>query len=112
MPLAKIFCMASLPAYPPSSDFVSRAHVRGMEGYSALYEKASTDPEGFWADLAASELSWFTKWTKVFESDHPFVKWFTGGKINASYDCIDRHLDTPRKNKVAILWKASPAIKG
>ncbi len=100
--------MASSPAYSPSSDFVSRAHVRGMEGYRALYEKASADPEAFWADLAATELSWFTKWTKVFESEHPFVKWFTGGKINASYNCIDRHLDTPRKNKVAILWEGEP----
>lgn len=79
-----------------------------MEGYRALYEKASADPEGFWAELAASELSWFTKWTKVFESDYPFVKWFPGGKINASYNCIDRHLDTPRKNKVAILWEGEP----
>ncbi|MGA7236753.1 MAG: acetate--CoA ligase [Bryobacteraceae bacterium] len=100
--------MASAPAYPPSSDFVSRAHVRGMEGYRALYEKASADPEGFWAEIAGSELSWFTKWTKVFESDHPFIKWFTGGKINASYNCIDRHLETPRKNKVAILWEGEP----
>ena len=79
-----------------------------MEGYRALYEKASADPEGFWAELAASELSWFTKWTKVFESDYPFVKWFAGGKINVSYNCIDRHLDTPRKNKVAILWEGEP----
>ncbi len=100
--------MPTSPAYSPSSDFVSHAHVRGMEGYRALYEKAAADPEAFWSELAATELSWFTKWTKVFESDYPFVKWFTGGKINASYNCIDRHLDTPRRNKVAILWEGEP----
>ena len=65
--------MTSSPAYPPSSDFVSRAHVKGMEGYRALYEKAAADPEAFWGELASAELSWFTKWTKVFETDHPFV---------------------------------------
>jgi acetyl-CoA synthetase len=108
MPLAKILSMVSSPVYPPSSDFVSRAHVRGMEGYRALYEKAAVDPEAFWSELASTELAWFAKWTKVFESDHPFVKWFTGGKLNASYNCLDRHLDGPRKNKVAILWEGEP----
>jgi acetyl-CoA synthetase len=107
-PLAKILCMTSSPVYPPSSDFVSRAHVRGMEGYRALYEKAAADPEAFWSELAATELSWFTKWTTVLESDHPFVKWFSEGKLNASYNCLDRHLDGPRKNKVAILWEGEP----
>ena len=76
-----------------------------MEGYRALYDKAAVDPEAFWSELASTELSWFTKWTKVCESDHPFVKWFVGGKLNASYNCLDRHLDGPHKNKAAILWE-------
>ncbi len=59
-------------------------------------------------DLRAASSPGFRSGPKSFESDHPFVKWFTGGKINASYNCIDRHLDTPRKNKVAILWEGEP----
>ena len=100
--------MATSPVYPPSPEFVRRAQVQGMEGYRALYEKAAADPEAFWSELAEKELFWFEKWTKPFETDYPFVKWFAGGKINASYNCIDRHLDTHRKNKVAILWEGEP----
>src|ERR1700722_9227952 len=101
----KILCMATSPVYPPSPEFIHRAHVQGMEGYRALYDKAAADPEAFWSELAEKELSWFEKWTKPFEIDYPFVKWFVGGKINASYNCVDRHLNTHRKNKVAILWE-------
>jgi acetyl-CoA synthetase len=100
--------MAPSPIYPPSSDFTRRAHVQGMEGYRALYEKAAADPEAFWSELAEKELAWFEKWTTPFESDYPFVKWFTGGKINACYNCVDRHLETHRRNKVAILWEGEP----
>jgi acetyl-CoA synthetase len=100
--------MATSPVYPPSPEFARRAHVSGIEAYRALYEKAAADPEAFWSELAATELAWFEKWTAVFESHPPFVKWFTGGKINASFNCIDRHLETPRKNKAAILWEGEP----
>src|SRR6204780_2790098 len=100
--------MATSPVYPPSPEFVRRAHVQGMEAYRALYKKASADPEAFWSELAEKELFWFEKWTKPFETDYPFVKWFAGGKIHASYNCIDRHLETHRKNKVAILWEGEP----
>jgi len=100
--------MATSPVYAPSPEFVRRAHVQGMEGYRALYDKAAADPEAFWSELAEKELFWFEKWTKPFETDYPFVKWFIGGKINASYNCIDRHLETHRKNKVAILWEGEP----
>ncbi|HEX3875655.1 MAG TPA: acetate--CoA ligase [Bryobacteraceae bacterium] len=100
--------MATSPVYPPSSEFVKSAHVQGMEGYRKLYEKAAADPEAFWSELAGTELAWFEKWNKVFESEHPFVKWFVGGKLNAAYNCLDRHLDSPRKNKVAILWEGEP----
>src|ERR1700761_541187 len=100
--------MATSPVYPPSSEFVQRAHVQGMEGYRSLYDKAAADPEGFWSALASTELSWVTNWSKVFETDYPFVKWFVGGTLNASYNCVDRHLDSARRNKVAILWEGEP----
>src|SRR6185436_16683296 len=79
-----------------------------MEGYRALYDRSVQDPEGFWGDIASRELHWFEKWSKVLEWNPPFAKWFVGGKINASYNCLDRHLTTHRKNKVAILWEGEP----
>ncbi len=94
--------------YEPSSEFVRHAHVKGMDAYRELYNRAKDKPEEFWGELAEKELSWFEKWTNVFEWHPPFAKWFTGGKINASYNCLDRHLSTPRKNKVAILWEGEP----
>src|SRR5882757_5465258 len=100
--------MADANVYPPSQDFVQQANVKGIEGYRALYEKAAAQPEEFWGELADKELHWFHKWTHVFEWNPPFVKWFAGGKINASYNCIDRHLSTARKNKTAILWEGEP----
>jgi acetyl-CoA synthetase len=94
--------------YPPAAEFVRRAHVQGMDAYRELYARAQERPEEFWGELAAAELFWFEKWTNTFEWAPPFVKWFAGGKTNASYNCLDRHLDTPRANKIAILWEGEP----
>src|ERR671930_519931 len=94
--------------YAPNPEFVRRAHVQGMEGYKALYERAQERPEEFWGELAEKEIFWFEKWSHVFEWRPPFVKWFVGAKTNVSYNCLDRHLQTPRKNKVAILWEGEP----
>ena len=100
--------MAEERTYPPSPEFVKHAHVKGMEGYRALYKRAEEHPGEFWSELADKELFWFEKWSKPFEWNPPFVKWFVGGKTNVSYNCIDRHLTTARKNKVAILWEGEP----
>jgi acetyl-CoA synthetase len=72
-----------------------------------IYEIAARDPEAFWAK-AAEELDWFKKWEKVLEWDPPWAKWFIGGKLNASYNCIDRHLKTWRRNKAAIIFEGEP----
>ena len=93
--------------FPPNPQFSQRAHIQSREAYDALSKRASEDPEGYWAQIA-SELHWFAPWTKVLEWDLPFSKWFVGGKTNISYNCIDRHLSGPRKNKVAILWEGEP----
>jgi len=100
--------MAEERIYPPSPEFVKHANVQKMEGYRALYKRAEEQPAEFWGELAEKELFWFDKWSKVFEWNPPFVKWFVGGKTNVSYNCIDRHLATHRKNKVAILWEGEP----
>jgi acetyl-CoA synthetase len=100
--------MSETPKFPPPPEFAARAHVKSLDEYRALYERATTNPAEFWGELASSELFWFEKWTSVFEWQKPFARWFSGGKINASYNCLDLHLTTPRKNKVAILFEGEP----
>jgi acetyl-CoA synthetase len=91
--------------FPPPKDFSQGAFIRSMAEYDALYAAASNDPERFWAEQA-KRVHWFAPWTKVLDwSTVPFAKWFIGGKTNVSYNCIDRHLDSWRKNKAAIVWE-------
>jgi len=100
--------MPEIASYPPPPEFAARAQVRSLDEYRALYDRARSNPSEFWGELASSELSWFQKWTTVFEWQQPFATWFAGGKINVSYNCLDRHLTTHRKNKVAILFEGEP----
>jgi acetyl-CoA synthetase len=100
--------MSQSKVYPPSEEFVRRAHVKGMEQYLALYRRAEQDPEEFWGDIAAQEIHWFEKWSKVLNWTPPTAQWFVGAKTNVSYNCLDRHLRTHRKNKAAILWEGEP----
>src|SRR3982750_2024229 len=100
--------MRETTAYPPPAEFVENALVKGMEGYRALYDAAANDPEKFWGELAEKELHWFKKWAAVLDWNSPFAKWFAGGKTNISYNCLDRHLATARKNKAAIIWEGEP----
>src|SRR5581483_9324206 len=97
--------MADQNVYSPSPEFARQAHVKGLDAYHELCKRAAEAPEEFWGELAEKELFWFEKWSHVLEWKPPFAKWFVGGKTNVSYNCIDRHLATPRKNKVAILWE-------
>ena len=94
--------------FEPNEEFVQKAKINSLEKYQELYNKAQEDPETFWAELAAQELYWFKKWDKVLDWQPPFAKWFVGGKLNISYNCIDRHLQTGRKNKAAIIWEGEP----
>jgi acetyl-CoA synthetase len=93
--------------FKPSPEFSATAHIRSLGEYEGISKAALADPEKFWADIA-SELHWFKKWHTVLEWNYPFSKWFIGGKTNLSYNCIDRHLTTWRKNKIAILWEGEP----
>src|SRR5260370_35782552 len=94
--------------YRHRPDFAKRAHVSGLAAYNALYQRAAEDPEAFWGELAERELHWFEKWSQTLDWKPPFAKWFVGGKTNASYNCLDRHLTTHRKNKAAIIWEGEP----
>ncbi len=91
--------------YPPPRDFKKRAHVKSLEAYRRIYKHSVEDPEGFWSERAR-ELSWFKKWKRVLEYDfnEAKIRWFEGGKINVSFNCLDRHLDSWRKNKAALIW--------
>jgi len=100
--------MSNPAVYPPSDDFVRKAHVQGMKGYLDLYRHAEQDPEEFWGQIAEREIHWFEKWSKVLEWNPPIARWFADAKLNVSYNCLDRHLTTSRKNKVAILWEGEP----
>ena len=93
--------------FEPPPGFASSAHIKSFKNYTRLYDAARKDPEKFWAD-AAGELHWFRRWNKVLEWKLPFAKWFIGGKLNISYNCLDRHLGTWRKNKAAIIWEGEP----
>src|SRR5512145_1537910 len=84
--------------FAPPAELKKSAHVRS----AGVYASARKDPETFWAK-AAKELEWFKSWDQVLEWNSPWAKWFVGGKLNASYNCLDRHLKTPRKNKAAII---------
>ncbi len=94
--------------FHPSAEFSQNAHVKSLEDYQRLYDSAQADPQKFWAELAQQELHWFQKWDTVLDWQPPFAKWFVGGKINISYNCLDRHLTTWRKNKAALIWEGEP----
>jgi acetyl-CoA synthetase len=94
-------------SFPPPPEFSKNAHIHSKEQYDEICARAAADPETFWADIAR-ELHWFEPWTKVLEWDAPWAKWFVGGKINLSYNCLDRHVATWRKNKAAIIWEGEP----
>ncbi|PMB12008.1 acetate--CoA ligase [Fischerella thermalis CCMEE 5282] len=94
--------------FSPTPEFSQNAHIKSLQEYQHLYEKAKANPEQFWAELAEQELNWFAKWDKVLDWQPPFAKWFVNGKINISYNCLDRHLTTWRKNKAAIIWEGEP----
>ena len=93
--------------FPPSPEFSSKAHIKSLEEYERIYKEAKDNPEKFWAGVA-EELHWFKKWDKVLEWNAPWAKWFVGGQINLSYNCLDRHVQTWRRNKAAIIWEGEP----
>jgi acetyl-CoA synthetase len=94
-------------SFPPPAEFTRQANISSEAQYQQMWERAKDDPAGFWGELAQN-LHWFKKWDHVLQGQMPDTKWFVGGKINASYNCLDRHLTTWRKNKAAIIWEGEP----
>ena len=93
--------------FPPSAEFAAKAKIGSLAAYEKMWKEAAADPEAFWGELA-KDLHWFEPYKKILEWNEPFAKWFVGGKTNASYNCLDMHLTTARKNKAAILWEGEP----
>ena len=93
--------------FKPAKEFSKKARIQSLAQYKKMWEESIKRPEKFWAREAA-DLTWNKKWTKVLEWKEPFAKWFIGGKLNVSENCLDRHLAGPRKNKAAIIWEGEP----
>jgi acetyl-CoA synthetase len=89
--------------FEPPPEFRETAWVRDED----VYARADRDPDAFWASLA-DELEWVRRWDRVVEWTSPDAKWFVGGQINASVNCVDRHVRTARRNKAAIIWEGEP----
>src|SRR5580704_8208818 len=98
--------------FRPSKEFSAKAHIKSLAQYRKLYAESIKSPEKFWAKQAKNELVWFKPWKKVLNWKLPFAKWFVGGKLNVSYNCLDRHLDTAVANRAAIIWEGEPAGPG
>jgi len=93
--------------FPPPEEFSRKAHIKSLEEYEALYKQSIGDPESFWAGVA-KDLHWFKPWDKVLEWDLPWARWFVGGKLNLSYNCVDRHALGVRRDKTALIWEGEP----
>jgi acetyl-CoA synthetase len=89
--------------FPPSEEFKKRASLNDP----AIYDRAAKDPEGYWA-AEAKHLDWFAPWQKVLDWNVPWAKWFVGAKLNVTYNCVDRHAHSARRNKAAIIWEGEP----
>jgi acetyl-CoA synthetase len=111
MPEEKIITsmMEEKRVFPPSKELSQNAYIKSFDEYKKIYKKSIDDPQKFWGEMA-EQLDWFKKWDKVLVEDFKNGKheWFTGGKLNVSYNCLDRHLKTSRKNKAAIIWEGDP----
>lgn len=94
--------------FPPSPEFAKKAHVKSHKEYDRIYKESIRNPEKFWSKKAKELLSWTKTWKMVLQWTPPFAKWFIGGKLNVSYNCLDRHVETWRKNKAAIIWEGEP----
>ncbi|MEX2287725.1 MAG: acetate--CoA ligase [Planctomycetaceae bacterium] len=93
--------------FPPPPEFQAQANIKTQQEYEQMWRRAKDDPAGFWGEMAKN-LDWFKPFDKVLTGKMPDTRWFVGGKLNASYQCLDRHLTSWRKNKAAIIWEGEP----
>ncbi len=94
--------------FTPTADFSNQAHIKNMDQYRDVYEKSITNPDTFWADIA-ERITWYKKWDKVsdFDFTKAEIKWFEGGKLNVSYNCLDRHVEAGKGDRTALIWEGN-----
>jgi len=97
--------------FPPPAEFAAKAWIGSEAEYERMYRRSVDEPESFWAE-AAGELEWFTPWRQVLEGDGPHAQWFTGGKLNLSHNCVDRHALGARRDKAALIWEGELQVEG
>jgi acetyl-CoA synthetase len=97
--------------FKPAKAFAKKAHISSLAEYQELYRKSIKNPEKFWAQQAEELLLWQKRWKTVLEWKEPFAKWFVGGKLNVSENCLDRHLAGANRNKAALIWEGEPGNK-
>jgi acetyl-CoA synthetase len=96
--------------FKPSREIAKNARIKSLAQYRKMYRESIRNPDRFWA-REAKELTWHKSWKKVLDWKAPFAKWFVGGQLNLSENCLDRHLAGPRRNKAAIIWEGEPGEK-
>jgi acetyl-CoA synthetase len=96
--------------FKPSREFAKNARIKSLAQYRKMYRESIRSPGRFWT-REAKELIWHKSWKKVLDWKAPFAKWFVGGQLNLSENCLDRHLAGPRGNKAAIVWEGEPGEK-
>jgi len=97
--------------FPPPQEFVEKARIKSWEQYEEMWRKSIENPDEFWGEMAEEHIDWFKKWDAVEEYsfvDDVYVRYYRGAKLNASYNCLDRHLNSWRKNKAALIWQGEP----
>src|SRR5882724_8721752 len=96
--------------FKPAKDLSKKARIKSLAQYRKMYRESMRRPDAFWV-REAKELVWRKPWKRVLDWKAPFAKWFVGGQLNLSENCLDRHLDGPRRNKAAIIWEGEPGEK-
>src|SRR5215210_4572577 len=96
--------------FKPAKSFAKAARIGSIDDYRRMHRESIKSPDKFWT-REAKELVWRAPWKQVLEWKAPFAKWFVGGKVNLSENCLDRHLTGPNRNKAAILWEGEPGEK-
>ena len=97
------------PVYSPPVEFSANAHVKSLDEYRATYDRSVSDPEGFWAEQAEQRITWIEKWHTVRKYDYhkAEIAWYLGGKLNACYNCVDRHVEAGRGGDTALIWEGN-----
>src|SRR5437016_1007777 len=98
--------------FKPRKEFAESARISSLAQYRKLYNQSIKAPEKFWGKQARNELVWFKPWKKVLQWKEPYAKWFVGGRLNVSYNCLDKWLDTSTANRAALIWEGEPATEG